>query len=151
MAPSSDYTSIPSTGKLKLKGVKDSKVDKKKSKKKKPRPEDNGGVEEEFKDNSVVLKSLEDEDATMRKEKNREVAIVDGQTIEPDIGVEDEVGDERVKTEAERKFQEHRRKRVCLVQKSRSCCEKILTVVGYSWTSDSSERASLHTSRESSS
>ncbi len=112
MAPSSDYTSTPSTGKLKLKGVKDSKVDKKKSKKKKPRPEDDGGNEEaEVKDNSVVLKSLEDEDAAMRKEKHREIAIVDGKEV--DSGREDEISGERAKTEAERRFEEQRKKRVC--------------------------------------
>ena len=115
MAPSSDYTSIPSTGKLKLKGVKDSKVDKKKSKKKKARPEDDGDKEEaDSKDNSVVLKSLEEEDAAMTKEKHREVAVVDGKEVAPGSGVEDELEGERIKTEAEKRFEEQRRKRVCV-------------------------------------
>lgn len=115
MAPSSDYTSTPSTGKLKLKGVKDSKVDKKKSKKKKPRPEDGDDVENGevgFKDNSVVLKSLEDEDNAMKKEKHRDMGIVDGKEVEPGAGVEDEEFGERIKTEAEKRYDEQRRKRV---------------------------------------
>jgi protein FAM32A len=115
MAPSSDYTSTPSTGKLKLKGVKDSKVDKKKSKKKKPRPEDGddaGNEEVGFKDNSIVLKSLEDEDNAMKKEKHREMGIVDGKVVEPGAGVEDKQFGERIKTEAEKRYDEQRRKRV---------------------------------------
>ena len=115
MAPSSDYTSTPSTGKLKLKGVKDSKVDKKKSKKKKPQPEDGddaGNGEVGFKDNSVVLKSLEDEDNAMKKEKHRDMGIVDGKEVEPGTGVGDEEFGERIKTEAEKRYDEQRRKRV---------------------------------------
>jgi protein FAM32A len=115
MAPSSDYTSTPATGKLKLKGVKDSKVDKKKSKKKKPRSEDGdnaGNGEVGFKDNSVVLKSLEDEDDAMKKEKHRDMGIVDGKKVEPGAGVEDEQLAERIKTEAEKRYDEQRRKRV---------------------------------------
>jgi protein FAM32A len=115
MAPSSDYTSTPSTGKLKLKGVKDSKVDKKKSKKKKPQPEDGddaGNGEVGFKDNSVVLKSLEDEDDAMKREKHRDMGIVDGKNVEPGVGVEDEQLGEAIKTEAEKRYDEQRRKRV---------------------------------------
>jgi protein FAM32A len=115
MAPSSDYTSTPSTGKLKLKGVKDSKVDKKKSKKKKPRPDDGddaGNGEVGFKDNSVVLKSLEDEDDAMTKERRRDMGIVDGKEVAPGVGVEDEQFGERIKTEAEKRYDEQRRKRV---------------------------------------
>jgi FAM32A len=119
MAPSSDYTSIPSTGKLKLKGVKDSKVDKKKTKKKKLRPEDGdhvGGLEEEFKDNSVMLRNLEDEDAAMTREKHREFAIVNGKEVAPGAGAEDEELGEAIKTEAEKRYDEQRQKRVSL------CC-----------------------------
>jgi hypothetical protein len=116
MAPSSDYTSIPSTGKLRLKGVKDSKVDKKKAKKKKnPQLDDGneaGNGEVEFKDNSVVLKSLEDEDNAMKKEQRRDMGIVDGKKAEPGAGVEDEQFGERIKTEAEKRYDEQRRKRV---------------------------------------
>jgi FAM32A len=115
MAPSSDYALTPSTGKLKLKGVKDSKVDKKKSKKKKARTEDSdGGGNEEagFKDNSVVLRSLEDEDAAMTKEKHRQMGIVDGKQVASGAGVEDEEPGERIKTEAEKRYDEQRRRRV---------------------------------------
>ena len=117
MAPSFDFTSTPSTGKLKLKGVKDSKVDKKKVKKK-PRPEDGGEIKNEeggFEDNLVMLKSLEDEDAAMTKEKNRQMGIVDGKEVAPGAGVEDEELGARIKTEAEKRYDEQRRKRV-------SCC-----------------------------
>lgn len=81
--PAEAYTSVPSTGKLKLKGVTDSRIDKKKKKKKsKPDSESsatataiestkdvsNGDAEpqDKFTDNSVVLKSLEDEDAQIQ-------------------------------------------------------------------------------------
>jgi protein FAM32A len=124
MAPSSDYASTPSTGKLKLKGVKDSKVDKKKSKKKKPRPEDEGGSGNEdagFKDNSVVLKSLEDEDAVMTKEKHRHMGMVDGKEVAPGAGVEDEELGERIKTEAEKRYDEQRRRRVRFRVLTRAC------------------------------
>ena len=141
--PSSDYTSTPSTGKLKLKGVKDAKVDKKKKlhhhSQKKPRLEDefegggNGvtdakndhdeddekpGLESEFKDNSVVLKSLADEDTALTKEKRqrrRRLGSVDGTEVGPGApGVDDEDAElgERVKTEAEKRYDEQRRKRV---------------------------------------
>jgi hypothetical protein len=129
MAPSSDYTSTPSTGKLKLKGVKDSKVDKKKSKKKKPQPEDGddaGNGEVGFKDNSVVLKSLEDEDNAMKKEKHRDMGIVDGKKVEPGVGVEDEQVGERIKTEAEKRYDEQRRKRVSASPAAR--CSWMLTM-----------------------
>jgi hypothetical protein len=112
MAPSSDYASTPSTGRLKLKGVKDSKVDKKKPKKKKLRSEDEGGSGNEeagFKDSSVVLKSLEDEDAAMTKEKHRHT---DGEEVALGDGVEDEGLRERIKTDAEKQFDEQRRRRV---------------------------------------
>ena len=114
----SEYTSTPSTGKLKLKGVKDSKVDKKKkhAKRKAQQPEDDGGEakneEAAFHDNSVVLKSLEDEDATMTKEKHRQIGIVDGKEVGPGAGVEDEEVGQRIKTEAEKRYNEQRRKRV---------------------------------------
>jgi hypothetical protein len=114
MAPSSEYTSTPSTGKLKLKGVKDSKVDKKKPKKKlRPEDSDGGGNEQaEFKDNSVVLKSLEDEDAAMKKEEHRKMGISDGKEAVLGAGVEEEELGERIKTEAEKRYDEQRRRRV---------------------------------------
>jgi len=133
MAPSSDYTSTPSTGKLKLKGVKDSKVDKKKSKKKKPQPEDGGDAgngEVGFKDNSVVLKSLEDEDDAMKREKHRDMGIVDGKNVEPGVGIEDEQLGEAIKTEAEKRYDEQRRKRVSASPPAR--CSWMLTMTDYS-------------------
>lgn len=129
MAPSSEYTSTPSTGKLKLKGVKDSKVDKKKSKKKKAPPEDSDGAgneEAEFKDSSVVLKSLEDEDAVMTKEKHRQMGIVDGKEVALGAGVEDEERGKRIKTEAEKRYDEQRRRRVRL-----SHCRELFVIVNH--------------------
>lgn len=107
-------------GKLKLKGVKDSKVDKKKKKKDKAKSSDDAGPEAQggshaagdvgFQDKSVMLKNLEDEDEMARRDhadgsggestNKREVA-----RTEPD--------GELVKTEAERRYQEQRRRRVC--------------------------------------
>jgi protein FAM32A len=114
MAPG-DYASVGS-GKLKLKGVKDSKVDKKKKKK-------SGKLDEEsadkdgnnthddaaFQDKSVVLKSLEDEDERLAKED------VEGGKGKEVVGGTDTVPEERelVKTEAERRYEEQRRKKVC--------------------------------------
>jgi len=114
MSPSSEYTATPSTGKLKLKGVKDSKVDKKKVKKK-SRPDDGGGTKNEeagFEDNSVVLKSLEDEDAVITKEKHPQMGIVDGKEVGAGARVEDSELGERIKTEAEKRYDEQRRKRL---------------------------------------
>jgi protein FAM32A len=112
--PSSDYTSTPSTGKLKLKGVKDSKV-KKKKKNKQPQKEDN--PVEDDRDNSVMLKKLEDEDREIGRDKERggeERKSRDGENEEDGV----EVLGMRVKTEAERRHDEQRRKRVRLHQLS---------------------------------
>jgi FAM32A len=108
--PSSDYTSTPSTGKLKLKGVKDSKV-KKKKKNKQPQKEDN--PIEDGRDNSVMLKKLEDEDREMDmdKERGRQERKSRDEENEEDLG--EDLG-MRVKTEAERRYDEQRRKRVRL-------------------------------------
>lgn len=96
MAPG-DYASVGS-GKLKLKGVKDSKVDKKKKKKSKQPPpsalqkdenvvvgqhDDDGDDNEHddegddrFQDRSVMLKNLHDEDEKMAKdERNRKLGV----------------------------------------------------------------------------
>lgn len=111
MSSTGDYGSVPSTGKLKLKGVKDGKVDKKK-KKSKPKPVDDMPIDE-FQDRSVVLKKLEDEDLQMEKEERRKMGVVDGNEVRPGAGVEDGDLEERIKTEAERRYEEQRRKRVC--------------------------------------
>jgi len=110
MASSGDYSSIPSTGKLKLKGVKDSKVDKKK-KKSKPKTIADGG-DEGFEDKSVFLKSLEDEDAAIAKASHRKMGVVDGKEVGQGAGVEDEELGEKMKTEAEKRYDEQRRKRL---------------------------------------
>merc|ERR1711939_1009017 len=92
MAPG-EYASAGS-GKLKLKGVKDAKVDKKKKKKPSSKPKDEaGGVGDgdSFQDKSVMLKNLEDEDEQLAKDdEEREI----------------------VKTEAEKRHEEQRRKRL---------------------------------------
>ena len=141
---SSDYTSTPSTGKLKLKGVKDAKVDKKKKKKlrrhskseprleggdddgggddevpKNDNEDEDAGLESDFNDSSVVLKSLADEDAALTKEKRRRprMEVVDRTEVGPGAagvghdGEDAELG-ERIKTEAEKRYDEQRRKRV---------------------------------------
>ena len=109
---SGDYTAIPSTGKLKLKGVKDSKIDKKKRKKKAAPAGDDG--KQEFEDRSVMLKQLEDEDKQITKEDHRKMGVVDGKEVAPGAGAEDEETATRLKTEAERRYEEQRRKRVRL-------------------------------------
>jgi FAM32A len=104
--PSDDYISTPSTGKLKLKGVKDSKVTKKK--KPKPAPKDEKPAAEDTPDTSIMLKKLEDEDREMRKEesKNSNEAEDGDERPQQELGV-------LIKTEAERRYDEQRRKRVC--------------------------------------
>jgi len=139
MAPG-DYASV-GTGKLKLKGVKDSKVDKtkKKKKKSKSRPESEasssavqrGGDENkddrdddgddddaQFQDRSVMLRNLRAEDELIAKDERREKRR-DGEVgdVENQEGHgerhQDEEANEAVKTEAERRYDEQRRKRVC--------------------------------------
>ena len=118
MAPG-DYASTGS-GKLKLKGVKDSKVDKKKKKKSKPKDAAAGDStaaddndDEVFHDKSVMLKKLEDEDAQLAKEERRKMDLVDGKEVGPGAGIDhDNEEREAVKTEAEKRYEEQRRKRV---------------------------------------
>ena len=108
--PSEDYTSTPSTGKLKLKlkGVKDSRITKKRKNKTSKDEKSSADVVE---DNSVILKKLEEEDREIRraekKRKEKSEELMDDDAEDPELGV-------RVKTEAERKYDEQRRKRVCL-------------------------------------
>ena len=132
------YTSH-SSGKLKLKGVKDSKVSKKKHKssfssKVKPPSEDSPDAEA-HKDNSVILKKLEDEDAQITRESHRKMGVVDGQVLNPGEGApgsglpdpsaygnedgevsgkREEVEEEKeaLKTAAERRRDEQRRRRL---------------------------------------
>lgn len=104
--PSDDYTSTPSTGKLKLKGVKDSKV----TKKKKIKPLKDDKPVEDGEDNSIMLKKLQDEDREMQREENKKM-------MDPKQPEDEHEGDHdiatTVKTEAERRYDEQRRKRVC--------------------------------------
>ncbi|ERF73891.1 hypothetical protein EPUS_05903 [Endocarpon pusillum Z07020] len=104
--PSEDYTSTPSTGKLKLKGVKDSRITKKRKNKTSKDEKSSGDTVD---DNSVILKKLEEEDLEIRREekkkKGKSEELRDDDAEDPELGV-------RVKTEAERKYDEQRRKRL---------------------------------------
>jgi protein FAM32A len=119
MAPG-DYSSV-GAGKLKLKGVKDSKVEKKKKKKKAPTvatgDDDEGvdtsvaadeGGDAEFRDRSVVLKRLEEEDREIAKQARRDGKAQRNQDDDNDGEDDGQV----MKTEAERRYEEQRRKRV---------------------------------------
>jgi len=113
MAPG-EYASAGS-GKLKLKGVKDAKVDKKKKKKPSSKPKDEAGGADDgdsFKDKSVMLKNLEDEDEQLAKEERRMIGMVDGKEVGPGAGIKDDEEREIVKTEAEKRHEEQRRKRL---------------------------------------
>ena len=122
MAPG-EYTST-SSGKLKLKGVKDSKVDKKKKKSSSSSrskhdvghdgedAEVENGASARFKDRSVVLKRLEEEDQALAREEGKAVTPR-RENLETNAQVEEERG-EVVKTEAERRYEEQRRRRVRL-------------------------------------
>ena len=120
MAPSEAYASAGS-GKLKLKGVKDSKVDKKKkkiqssskSKDAVSTAKQAGDEDGDFKDRSVMLKKLEDEDKAMAREDGRSMQKrKDEHRGGNDESHDDEAG-KMVKTEAERRYEEQRRRRVC--------------------------------------
>ncbi|KAF7502190.1 hypothetical protein GJ744_006760 [Endocarpon pusillum] len=105
--PSEDYTSTPSTGKLKLKGVKDSRITKKRKNK---ISKDEKSSRDIVEDNSVMLKKLEEEDLEIRREEKKKKEgkseeLRDDDAEDPELGV-------RVKTEAERKYDEQRRKRL---------------------------------------
>lgn len=127
--PAEAYTSVPSTGKLKLKGVTDSRIDKKKKKKKPPKPESelptvestkgNGADPDKFTDNSVVLKSLEDEDAQIREQeqgqKSRSKSKPEEKTdtdADADTMNNVEEMNKHLKTASELRFEEQRRKRL---------------------------------------
>ena len=106
--PADDYTSTPSTGKLKLKGVKDSKV----AKKRKHKPVKDDKPVDDVQDNSIMLKKLEDEDAEMEREEVVRLGP-SNEAGSGDAGAEE--SGLRVKTEAERRYEEQRRKRVRLI------------------------------------
>lgn len=118
MAPG-EYASM-GAGKLKLKGVKDSKVEKKKKKKDKAKSSEDAAPEAQganhaagdvgFQDKSVMLKNLEDEDEMVRRDQ------ADGSggesTNKKEVGRTTEPDGELIKTEAEKRYQEQRRRRV---------------------------------------
>lgn len=127
-----DYTSTPSTGKLKLKGVSDGRIDKKK-KKKKPKPDaestnpesalppSDTATAEPSQGNPGVNRTLADEDAQITKDSRREVSLVDGQAISPATATATATADQagnpadardQLRTDAERRFEEQRRKRL---------------------------------------
>lgn len=124
--PAEAYTSAPSTGKLKLKGVTDSRIDKKK-KKKKPKPDsesptttavaeptkDNDEAEnqEKFTDNSVVLKSLEDKDKQIETQRQKSGANPETEG-DVDTTTNIEEMNKHLKTASELRFEEQRRKRL---------------------------------------
>jgi protein FAM32A len=115
--PSEDYTSTPSTGKLKLKGVKDSKIAKKGKKNKSSGKGDvKPSAAGEKEDNSMILSKLEDEDREIdeegRQRGNPEELIRDGDG-EVEGGEGEDLG-ARHKTEAEKRYDEQRRRRVSL-------------------------------------
>lgn len=103
--PTDDYASTPSTGKLKLKGVKDSKV----AKKRKHKPVKEDRPVDDVEDSSIMLKKLEDEDREMEREEVTRLGQ-SNETGNEDTGPAD--AGLRVKTEAERRYEEQRRKRV---------------------------------------
>ena len=107
------------SGKLKLKGVKDSKVDKKKKKSASSNPKEKDGinvdedVDDVFRDQSVMLKRLEEEDKVMAAEAKTAVQKrKDNGNTEPPYQLEETDTGEIVKTEAERRYEEQRRRRV---------------------------------------
>ena len=100
--PSQDYSSA-TRGALKIKGVQGSKVEKQKKKKKKQKPE-NGESE-------ASTPKVEEENAKKRDVKSTEGNILDDALAEEDgklVDTEDQQGTS--KTEAEKRFEERRRK-----------------------------------------
>ena len=128
MAPG-DYASA-GAGKLKLKGVKDSKVDKRKKKKSsssKPQEENSVATvqdaEDRFGDRSVMLRKLEEEDGGIASEERKAVQQrkEDTNADQPDEHDGEQTG-EIVKTEAERRYEEQRRRRVSTPRSVLSIC-----------------------------
>lgn len=110
MAPADDYSTPTSGSKLKLKGVKDSKVDKKKkiNKKKHKRRQTEDGSSA-----SAKMEALEGTDNAGADEGD---GGEESGKVEVDGGEEGEEGGATIirgKTEAERRHEEMRRKRVC--------------------------------------
>ena len=110
--PASDYAAIPSTGKLKLKGGLAPSTDSKVSKKKKKHKTKDATVATE-KDDREDSKEATEEHGT--NESTLSKALRDEDGVIANNGGEQSEGREiwrRGKTEAERKWEEQRRKRV---------------------------------------
>ena len=112
---SDPYTSH-STGKLKLKGVKDSKVSKKKKSSSSHKPKQSDSTDatapnDAEKDTSVVLQHLADEDAQITR-PHTQAGGEQRQEQEPREDGEENGDGEVRKTEAERRWDEQRRRRL---------------------------------------
>lgn len=116
-AMSDPYTSH-STGKLKLKGVKDGKVSKKKKSSATKPPKQQADTAAEDKDTSVVLRHLEDEDAQISRSDTQPEQDGVARTSPRKAGeddqrrVEGEGDSEARKTDAERRWEEQRKRRL---------------------------------------
>jgi protein FAM32A len=105
--PSSDYKNAISGG-LKLKGAKDSGVEKKK-KKKKPKPDPEGNDSK-----AIITKSKQEDEVDLEDDSAVQKALADEETrdnVSASKRREDEVK-QYGKTEAQRRHEERRRKRV---------------------------------------
>ena len=120
--PGDEYSAVGGGGKLKLKGfkVKDGRVDKPKAKKKKasqkdeqPQQQQQQRLPEEEEGRGSKTENLEEEEDALRLDKKNPH--------------EDDTNRVVYKTDAERKHEEQRRKRVCFVAKI-SKINKIKTV-----------------------
>lgn len=100
--PLDDYAAAPSSGKLKLKGVAGSKVEKKK--KKKSKDKDKGKNKEPDQEREVER----GESGTPAAADEAELVVADEQDAGPE-------GVGRIKTAAEIRHEEMKRKRVCLI------------------------------------
>lgn len=108
-----EYSAVIGPGKLRLKGVQDGRVEKKKKKKKKKEGEE-AGEGEEARQRSMTRS--EEPEAQEQREKSEGV---------DESGSARETSQEPVgyyKTEAERRYEEARRQRVCLCFLGSLCC-----------------------------
>ncbi|EED21520.1 conserved hypothetical protein [Talaromyces stipitatus ATCC 10500] len=111
--PADEYSTISGGGKLKLKGVKDGRVDKTKKKKKKHhKPQEEGAAVSAGEETRA--ESTEAAAETGQEDVSKEVALgaqSDGRKLNEEIS---DSGEKRVvyKTEAERKYEEQRKKRL---------------------------------------
>lgn len=103
---SDDYTAAPIGGSLKLKGVKDAGISKHKKKRKRPKPENETESKTKADGKSVGAGNVAGVEDTLEE---RALEVSGGEEKE---GLEDEAPG-RGKTEAERRHEEARRKRVC--------------------------------------